>query len=163
MLEKNKAFTIQPAGTKGLDGRTYPNEPQALPDPVVRWQPVRTLTGDMMKTAAELAYFWTGETTPPARRAMYYRYEKKDLPGAFKYSGTLSGRRSTTLALIWARETKNLDEHLVKLAALNLQLTELAKALSDPEAETSDLKGMLGAALAAIELALVIQNPPPHS
>jgi hypothetical protein len=162
MREKSNALAVQLAGTEGLNGRAYPDEPQAPPDPVVRWRPVSTLVGDLMKTAEELAYFWTGETTPPARRAMYYRYEKKDLPGAFKYSGTLCLRRSTALALIWAAETKTLDEQLVKLAALNLQLRELATSLSDPDAETGDLKGMLGAALAAIELALVIQNPPPY-
>jgi hypothetical protein len=124
---------VGPFKPNAAQGRAAsPTQPvsQTAIDPIVRWKPVATLKGDLMHTASELAFFWTGTATEAAQRGIYYRYERKDLPGAFKLSGTLAARRSSTLALIWAAETKGQDAHLVRLAELNLQLKELVEGLS---------------------------------
>jgi hypothetical protein len=114
---------------------------------IARWRQLETFKGDLRVGATELAQLWFGDTSETSRRGIFYRFERGRLLGAFKYSGIIAARISTTNALMWVEEIKGLDEGQSMLAELNLQLHELDTGLS----ECSDDFAKLGQLSAVIE------------
>jgi hypothetical protein len=128
---------------------------------LTRYKDVDTLRGDLMLGAGSLAVFHRGEDTPSARRAIYHQYEQGRLLGAFKYGSLIAGRKSTTLAAMWAEETKHIDAPTVQLMELRLQLNELATALAECGGDQSDvatLRALLDVTRESICAALKIRS-----
>jgi len=120
---------------------------------VVRYKDVNTLKDDLIVGAGPNTLFFFGKDTPEGRRAIYYQYERGNLPGAVEYGSSVAVSRSLALAAMWAEATKRLDAHTIQFMELHLQLNELAAALADcsgGQMEVAKLGSLLDATRAAI-------------